>query len=663
MRSVFLLLAGLLLPPFALAEEPDPAPESSISFEESSQALDLIKQAATVAGKGDDKAAAACVDRAAEQVAGKVVYAGDGLYLPAWRIVHRRTRALPPAVLEAYVALARDKALAKLAEARAAGDLAAESALACARLVVLPPEEVVRISQGLTEAGLVHAAEALLEELVFHSPPSPSQAPAALALAQAYASRREPESVAAVGKALPPDVQAAVLSVGGESRPLAEWLSRYGSIERPAPPALAAQPGGGLAPVPRCGTPSEKPAWSVSIPVLSELLRAPKKKEGEDDWEEAMVMLGRDGNPAAYRLSSIVAGGNVVVHLGKSLFAFRLSDGKQAWTRGGERGLAAYLAGPAARAFGGIAAEGDRVFAIMAGRGDEGKRRGDLVCLEAASGKLVWWLNDENDGKGITFTGVPLLVGGRIYVAAVEEEDSGRLHIVCLSAESGKPIWKRFLVSRPPPNQDYGLVYRPEAVFTVRARTLYACTAMGVAAAIDPADGEFLWGVKYGGASSNAEELRYGSMPPSFAVNPVLELPEGLWMAPADMPRYFLLDPVGRRIRTSRRKDVGEAYRFLVGTCEGRLVLGGREVGVYSKARGLVAHIELSATEGGARPALVEGLLLVPRTRELLALDVAGLDKAWSIPLEKGQAGDVLVAEDGLVLVSHAKVTWFPWKK
>ncbi len=616
--------------------------------------------AATAAGKGDAQAAAACVDRAAEQTAGKVVYAGDGLYLPAWRIVHRRTRALPQVVQDAYAALARDKALASLAEARTARDLAAQAALVRARIAVLPSQEVFRVSQELTEAGLGHAAEAFLEELVLHSPPSPSHAAATLALAQAYASRHEPDAVAALCKAQSPDALDLPISVGGASLPLSEWLARYGSVERPTPLPRAALPGGGLVPLPRCGVPAEKAAWSTSVPVLSDLLRAPKK---EEEMEEAMIMLGRSGNPATYQLSSAIAGANVVVHLGKSLFAFRLTDGKQAWTRGGERGLAAFLAGPAAQAFGGLVVEGDRVIAVMAGRGDEGKRRGDLVCLDAASGKVVWWLNDENDGKGMTFTGVPLVHEGRIYAAAVEDEDSGRLHVVCVLAESGKPVWKRFLASRPPPNEDYGVAYRPEAVFTVRGKTLFACTAMGVVAALAPIDGDFIWGLKYGEAAANEEESRYGARSPSCAVSPVLDLPEGLWMAPADLSRYFLLDPVGRSIRTSRRKDVGEAYRFLVGGDGGRLILGGREVGVYSRAKGLLAHRALSASEGGARPALAEGLLLVPRARELVALETGGLDERWSIPIEKGQSGDVLVTEDGVVLVSHAKVTFIPWKK
>ncbi len=657
-----LLLALLVLGlPCALAEDPDPAPESAVSFEESSQALDLLKQAATTAGKGDAQAAAACVDRAAEQVAEKVVYAGDGLYLPAWRIAHRRTRALPQTVQEAYAALTRDKSLAKLGEARVARDLAAQAALARARIAVLPPEEVLRVSRDLIEAGRGHAAEVLLEELVLHSPPSPAHAAAALALAQAYASRREPESIAALRRALPPDAQGFVLSIDSEPLPLSKWLDRYSSVERPAPLPLAAQPGGGLVLVPRCGTPAEKAAWSISMPVLSDLLRPPKEeKEGHN---LRPFRVERSGDPTTFRLSSTIAGGNVVVHLGKSLFAFRLADGKQAWTRGGERGLAAFLASPSAQAFGGIVAEGGRLFAVMAGRGDEGKRRGDLVCLDAVSGKPVWWLNDENDGKGITFTGVPLVHEGRVYVAAVEEEDSGRLHVVCVSADSGKPVWKRFVAGRPAPNEDYGILYRPEAVFAIRGRTLFACTAMGVVAAIDPMDGDFLWGLKYGGASTNEEELRYGTVAPTLAVSPIIEAPEGLWMAPADMPRYFLLDPVGRRIVTSRRKDVGEAYRFLVGVDGGRLVLGGREIGLYARAKGLLAHRELAASEGGARPALAEGLLLVPKARELVALESAGLGEAWSINLEMGQSGDVLVAEDGVVLVSHAKVTWIPWKQ
>lgn len=643
MRLLAVVLVVRLLAAPAVAEEPEQP--DSVLFDEDMHVRDALRQASALAAKGEAKAAAACLEQVASEHASQVERVGEGLFLPAWRVAHRRLGELAPVVRAAYVEANGAKARAELA---AAGDLDALAKAVEGRLGALPAEEAASAAARLAEGGRANEAEAILEELVLLGEAS---ARAVFALARSCAVRGERASVARIAKAIPPGLLRETLEAGGETRTLAELLERLAQAPEAAP-ALAAEPGGSVGPVVECGEPADAPAWSEELPVLADALKEPKGKRDVDDRWLPVARVA--GTPT---LSAAIVGDRVVVNLGKSLFAFRLSDGEQDWTRGGERGLAAYLTTPAARDFHAILAEGERIYATVAMKGGV-----DLLCVTAASGKLLWDFADCKEGKDLSVLGAPLLHGSSIYFAVVSAKEPGRVFVVRASAADGRVLWRQPFCSHSTPGEDNPGAASCEASLAVSRGVLCVCSGGGAFAALDAESGAFLWGLKYALPGPVEDPRRIARSGWREAYSPLLPTPEGIWMAPCDVRRYFLVDTSERKFALSRRKDTGERYRFLLGCDGGSLVLGGQELGRYAPGKGLERHMELGAAEGRSRPALARGILLVPRSKCLLAIDTAAFKEVWSRPLSAGQSGDVLVSAKGIVLVSQTRITFFPWK-
>ncbi|GEM_PF-3639700 len=648
----FAILLGLLVA--AAAEEEPPTDEPVVWFDEESSIEDGLKRVHASVEKDDAKGAAIWLQKLLNEHAAKVMEADDGAFLPAWRVLSRRVAALPKSFVEAYVTLYGGEGRTRVASALGARDLAALQAAAQSSFPALDDESLLAAARALAEGGRLGAAEALLEERVLRSPPS--ALPAAL-LASLYAGRGDRRSLENLRAALPADRLGLPVSVGAQACTLGETVDRaLDSLRARGPIAPAA----GREPV-------DTPSWSLPVPVLGEsfdgLLLTVNNWAGGTRLDASM--------PAArtlFPLTSAITRDLVLVHLGKSLFAYRLADGTLAWTRGGERNLAEFLQArcePSTTRHYSIVADAERAYATFEGRPLEGKGRNDLVCVSLADGKTVWKLDAGNLGKDYSFIGIPHVDRDRLYVSVIGTEMREQVFVLCLEAATGKVIWTCKLSSHTPPPEDVWYFYpEPVPLVTLHRGVVYACTGTGGFAALDPATGEFLWGLKYPCQvmDSNSwidltQEVCW-LLPP----NSMLPADDGVWMAPHDAPRIYLVDTTTRTITVDHRKDSMERYRFLVGTTPRGLVLGGPEVGLYSPREGLLRHWTLARRDGGDRPALDGGCLVVPRAKEIVAIDTETFTPVWRRPIEKGTSGDVLISDRGVAIVSPRRVTFFPWK-
>jgi outer membrane protein assembly factor BamB len=132
--------------------------------------------------------------------------------------------------------------------------------------------------------------------------------------------------------------------------------------------------------------------------------------------------------------------------------------------------------------------DGDRVYSLGGG--------GDLSCLDAATGKLVWGFNVlQKFGGGNIVWGIsesPLVLGDRVLVNAGGPGAS----IVALKKQDGSLIWK---------TQSDKAGYSSALPVTVGGKTQVVFFTSQRAVAVDPADGKVLW--EYARPSNNVANV------------------------------------------------------------------------------------------------------------------------------------------------------------
>jgi outer membrane protein assembly factor BamB len=130
--------------------------------------------------------------------------------------------------------------------------------------------------------------------------------------------------------------------------------------------------------------------------------------------------------------------------------------------------------------------DGDRVYAVSC--------RGELQCLETATGKKVWSVNYVKDFGAVFIgekgtapgasrhgnNGSPLIAGDRLYACAGGTNEAG---VVCLDKKTGAVIWK---------SQSEQAGFAPPVVLNVNGREELICFMASGALALD-FNGKLLW--------------------------------------------------------------------------------------------------------------------------------------------------------------------------
>jgi outer membrane protein assembly factor BamB len=131
--------------------------------------------------------------------------------------------------------------------------------------------------------------------------------------------------------------------------------------------------------------------------------------------------------------------------------------------------------------------DGDRVYVVSC--------RGELDCLETASGKKIWGVNYTTD-FGATFigekgtapgaarhgnNGSPLISGDRLYACAGGTNGAG---VICLNKRTGALIWK---------SQNEQAGYAPPVILRIKGKDHLVCYMADSVIGLDPRDGKLLW--------------------------------------------------------------------------------------------------------------------------------------------------------------------------
>jgi len=143
---------------------------------------------------------------------------------------------------------------------------------------------------------------------------------------------------------------------------------------------------------------------------------------GKEKWRHDLGVPGRS--------APMIADGRVfVTTIDDRLFAFTAADGRQLWTHQAATPATAMLGEPAAAYYQGL---------VVAGFGS-----GELACLRADSGSIVW-----TDGLGasqgraavadfLSIRGLPVIANGLVYAISM-----GGL-LVCNDVPTGRRVWDR----------------------------------------------------------------------------------------------------------------------------------------------------------------------------------------------------------------------------
>ncbi|MBI5366960.1 MAG: PQQ-binding-like beta-propeller repeat protein [Planctomycetes bacterium] len=380
-------------------------------------------------------------------------------------------------------------------------------------------------------------------------------------------------------------------------------------------------------------------------------------------------------------LHPVAFGDAVIVHSGDAVEAVRRANGVLLWSARGDPGSVrppaavaaigprAVKRGPSAPALLTTACGGGLVIAVLdatPGRpGDPGVGQ-PVVALDAKDGALLWTASGAKlTDKGLLYS-APLLVGRRVYLAALPEDAMGVKGLVpalvCLDAETGKLLWRTPVPYRRVPEataRGRGSLVRPTAL-GYSGGVVYFPTQRRTIAALDAASGEVLWCFDYG-------EGRVAGRAPTDdlgLVNPVLVRDGMVLAAPADSPHLLALAEATGRLAWSFAR---ENWAHLLGERDGVVYLAGGAAAAVAVKTGVPrgAHI------AGAAATVERGCLTA---REVIACRQDGFarlspddGKAYAGPDGQGFTRYVLEGASGfgnvqvlpdLVLVAGGGRIW-----
>ena len=205
-------------------------------------------------------------------------------------------------------------------------------------------------------------------------------------------------------------------------------------------------------------------------------------------------------------------------------------------------------------------------------------RAASLVCLDAATGAVIWKADRDNRGSlfdGLALDTSPVVHRGRLYVVGRYARAAGlgqSCHLMCLDAATGQPIWRTQLAS----GEAVGFGVKP-ALPAVAGNSVFVCTNMGVVAAVNATTGRVRW-LKI----HRREWARLGGWPvPGGMSGPMTPGPAQcspvlLWkhyvvVSPADDGAIYLFDRATGREEARIDRDSPWRAPCLLGIVEDRL--------------------------------------------------------------------------------------------
>lgn len=295
-----------------------------------------------------------------------------------------------------------------------------------------------------------------------------------------------------------------------------------------------------------------------------------------------------------------------------------------------------------------------------------------IVALDARNkGAVLWRLQGSQielaqpDGAAApsagSIEGTPVADDERLYVAVTLPGHQTSTYVVALEADTGKPVWSRYVCDTPNPFDFQAAMLGYQAshahhLLTLAGDRLFYQTDTGAVASLDARTGAMHWLTAY----PKREQLGAAAIPPTRRdLNPVIYDEGVVYVAPSDSQNLFALDADSGAVlwKSAPLPDV----IHLIGTAEGNLFATGDRVWTIEAATGRILR-SWPDTGAGYEPAgrgLLAGRYLYwPTGSEIHILDQkTGLrSDRGTIRLRErfNTSGGNLVLGDGFFVVAGA---------
>jgi outer membrane protein assembly factor BamB len=561
------------------------------------------------------------------------------------------------------------------------------------------PDVLRRAHDALAQLAIVRsdltAAQFELQSLYDAS--DPADRPAVLArLAWATAQAGDAEAFARVRATAAPYAGASV-SAGGAPETLSAFLDRIArtTLAAAAPSGGVRQFGGdahgsGLSEPPP--VPGE-PQWSIANEFM----------EGDENDQDSPLLTYRERSRMG-PVVPLVAHGRVLVNSGLSVLAADLPSGVTAWRHDGPQQHADWRDSFVSTHT--VAVADGVVYAALAARSDAPDAQFDrhfmgytiiypmphrvLYALDERTGDVVWshetarlapGREDASEISKECVSSPPLVVGDDVIVTAWTYEGIYDVRLVCYDRRTGRTRWRTSIVQG---QQELNLFGRPvkelaTGPISESGGRVFLGTGLGVAAAVERADGRIAWITAYDQSplpkAFRWHETRDRDV--SWWPSPVAAAGDTVVMAPVDSRSLVAFDAATGAARWTRAdSEWRRTRRWFLGATGGRAFVLGAKVWAYDVATGesawtapgagslAAAQRESGETAGVAL--LTKERVYVPTEHALVALSTASgaIEATWPLqPMASGGAPVTgnLASGDGALLVydrSHVAASY-----
>ena len=631
----------------------------------STEAREAIGDFERFARRGAWERALKAIDSIPEDQADRFVDGDDGFIVP----VQVRRRALlaelPPEGRAAGRLFHDAEARKLLDEAQGAEELSTLERIVSAYFLTSVGDDAAdRLGDAYFELGRFdRAADCWLA--VLRDRPDSDLAPALLsvkaALALAIAGRdAEYEEIAAdlAGRYAGEEV-----TLGGRTAPASELLGELVGEQRAEP--TTASGSGDVPEIPE----SPEVAWQVRIADSVEAGMTPAELE---QWR---------GSPLSAAVpAAAVDGGTLFVDYLGNAFAVDLETGKLRWRSGSFHNLDLAAAqnrsqwvDPGRYA---VLAAGGRAWFLERDLKDQNYNAAfSLTCRRADGGDIVWRSTDLNDFEGLDLVGRPVLVDGKLLIAAKDQTQRGRgggtpeLRVLAIRPLDGEVLWRTGLGTDRESNPYYSYYSSvesdPQPRFLCRSGSVYVETHLGVLARLDLDSGVLDWGFGYETepAQSDGGRFFFGDSP---SVDPASDggapLFEGgaLLVKGAKSDRLHAIDP--DRMAVLWERPLAKSSQLLE-SGDGAVYLGGPELGAIGlDDRALRWATRLPGGSGSGRLLAGPDGIWQLTPRGIFEVDPGdGAVRRIVRGADLGSAGgDLLLTERWLLAVSNRAISAYP---
>jgi outer membrane protein assembly factor BamB len=348
-------------------------------------------------------------------------------------------------------------------------------------------------------------------------------------------------------------------------------------------------------------------------------------------------------------------------------FAIDLSTGKMVWRTGSFADLPQQLQqslmqGQWSGADYSIATAGSRV--LYAGRSTNQRNPqqagNSLLCLNAETGKPIW-KSDAGALADWNFTGRPLVRGEIAYVIA-RSSSAQDLNLLTINLSTGA-LQAKLILGTPTLGQTMrGTPLAPIPTLEEYRGTIYVLTNNGAVLAVDPAAGRVKWAFTYAAQVDTAQQVFYQPAPASSPIAPgaMLITDNTLLIKEYGGTTIYALDLAGPSLKWKRPID--DSVTIADADAHGLYLIGTEADCIDPVSRDMQWSTELSIDTGFIRPLVSGGHLYVFGQRGVHQVDSASGDTG---PIFRGfdhdGTGGALWRTPGrLITISNRAITAYP---